>query len=252
MTVATLVESLRRVTRWQRPPQNSRCLATLGASITDGTGATRPLLQRLHQHFAAADVDVTRLMGERSVLIAYDYFFPSNFPLLDGSPETAARAATAILEDWISRHDYIIVGNLLDLKALRPTAREMLDAQEAPPRYQNLRNVYAWLYKHSNPRTHAAQAVTRALAEFAAALPDRVFIVPTEDFVNTIDFKRGGYVGARGECPAVPPNHMFADQIHFNDRGQALLYNIGLKPALERIPALRGRLPLMVSSSELL
>lgn len=226
-------------------------ITTVGASITAGTGASNPLMWRINQHFLINGVDAKALLGDKKVLIAYDYFFPTNFQQqLDDPAVDVEKIVKETLLAWSAEYDYVLVGDLIDRDALGPDGRKMLDADTASsPRYENLRNIYGWIYKTSPRRSRAAQAVTQAIQSFAEMHPGTVLIMRNAEFVNGVDFADGGYrVDMDGSPALLSPDSLFADAIHFNDSGQAFLFNTVILPQLGRIPELQGRIPPMVYS----
>ncbi|PWU20750.1 MAG: hypothetical protein C5B49_03765 [Bdellovibrio sp.] len=199
-------------TQQQRPVPN---LSMVGASNTKGVGASLPMEMRVRHHLQAT-VSPESLARLPRTLVAFDYFFPTNFPALDSNQDLTPLVHAA-LDQMVSHHDIVLVG-------LLPTRDQFSSRAVQWLAYQN-DSSFSFIvdYLSSAPRGDRSREVNRILREYART-HKQVQIVKVTDMVENLAEEWKWRV-----------SQFFFDRLHFSDQGQALFFNSVLKAPLQNL-----------------
>lgn len=212
---------------------NSPILANidlLGASNTNGTGASLPLDARLKAHLMSVLSTMPsrdqKALTEKKILIAADYFFHTNFRILDNPEAQHDELFESLVRGWAERYDLVIIGQLplpsdLNLNAQRALLN--MDITEPP------NGLFSSLTRGGFlKQSRVVNATLKKLSRKGALPKDNVVLVPHELFFNaTLGYPAKGIA-------KLDAKSLFSDSFHFNDRGQAAYINIVLLPVLSR------------------
>jgi hypothetical protein len=204
-----------------------------GASNSAGSGATLPLLARIRDHLVISFEDkklidnatMMRLSKSR-ILIAADYFFPTNFPQIKKDSKTVKIETEKMIKSWLSNFDLVMIGLLPTWGDLDPDIKQFVIETD----YGGYKNILDILDQY---RTNISviNSVIKGFAKNSSKIKmlklDKMIVVSKDQF----DGKQMLY---SFPIPAGPFN---SDKLHFSDAGQAFFLNTVILPELsDKIP----------------
>lgn len=221
-------------------PVDRTVLDTKGASVTSGTTASLSLLMRMRYHLQEHHVDLSKLMGKKKIVVMIDYFFPSKFPQIgELERDELARAVEELVLAERRTHDYVVVGELVDVTKLSERVRTLLQKNPQNP-IQNIDNFLS----PTEAQREKIQLINQTLERLSLADP-QIIVARMEGLATamaTNEYKSPeGFVYRADE--------LSEDRLHLNDNGQAALFNLSIQPALDQIPELSGKIPKMGARS---
>lgn len=214
----------------------------VGASNTNGTGASLPIEIRYEKHLndhPGVKEAILEKLASKNALVAIDYFFPTRFRELNESSVNLEEKVEDVFSKWLKKYQTIFVGVLPTKTELSPFALEWIDRNPESSAANIVREV-------SGETLDRANKVNSLIRNFASRNPKQVRILKTTELIEQwakqssshnplSDFSAwlpniiGG--SADGVIPSVDDS--FVDKVHFSDKGQAFYFNAVLKPAFE-------------------
>ena len=190
-----------------------------GASITRGFRAGASLESRYERQLMTESESIRAQINSMKTLVALDYFFVTNFSALrSGSEQLFSETFEAVLHQWLTQHDAVIVGLLPVEAELSAANREFLHST----RGRAFAGPFALISSCCNSRAMEVNRRLRALAATEGKL--HLF-----DWTLMVDHYRVNV----NEWPSA--SSLFADRLHINQAGQKVLYNLCFKSVLERV-----------------
>lgn len=201
-------------------------LSMLGASNTTGFGTSLSFDLRIRNHWenlSKSNFDLVKELEDKSILIALDYFYPSNFPELNNETVDHAAKVESIIQDWSHEYDIVIVVSLPSLDEINQVdgLADYLKKSEA----KQLKSIVETL---SSEKTKLAVNKVNSKIYEMDQNHSSVFSVSATELFQLFyeDSKKWPWQRS------IKPSRLFLDDLHFNDKGQAVVYNEFLLPKI--------------------
>ncbi len=192
----------------------------IGASNTKGFG-TGSLKSRLDKHLEKNVSFETRALiesEETKVLVALDYFYPTNYSGLGDLEIDHEKRVAELVSAWRQNHDFIVIGTLPHWEDLSEEQKYFL---ENTPESSTLKNLMQFGMRSLLSGVRIVNESLRNQSEL---------------FENIMIMSPGLAVDEFISNPALgAPNKYFRDRLHFNRRGQYLVFNALILPKLRVI-----------------
>ena len=203
-----------------------------GSSNTSGQGASFRYENRLEFHLLSENHQFLRKLIGQKIFVSIDYFFPTNLPEFyddKSSEELFEQHVRGKLDQLLAQqYDHFILTTLPDLNVLHFTLKEKA-MNEA--RFLPLKAIQAAV-SNNDIRRRKLLIVNLILEEVGQARSDRLSVVSlNKTFVSPVlenNFHDDHLTSNLRSAFA-------QDLVHFNDAGQALIFNLSLKKAIENL-----------------
>lgn len=202
-----------------------------GASNTAGVRSGLDIVNRIQYHLerTVKNPKLQKQLQSQKVIIAFDYFFPSNFVELDNPSLDHRELVLKKLNEWLAKNDRVLVGLLPVWEDLSKEDIYYALNEEVTQGYTNILN-----YLDEPIRKSAVRVVNQTIREFASK-NSKIKIVPMAQLVHESLENYREYISNMYMSTEINAYVAFdMDRLHLNDAGQALLLNKLIFPLLNK------------------